>query len=78
MGTWAGAQQAARGKMFFSLNWLHSGAQIQLKSTPQPCGPRFDSFGSLSFLFVLSMTINCFSGTFPEVPGSTPLGASPF
>ena len=27
---------------------------------------------------VLSMTINCFSGTFPEVPGSTPSGASPF
>ena len=23
---------------FFLLNWLHSGAQIQLKSTPQPCG----------------------------------------
>ena len=29
-------------------------------------------------IFVLSMTINCFSGTFPEVPGSTPSGASPF
>ena len=27
---------------------------------------------------VLSMTINCFSGTFPEVPGSTPSGACPF
>ena len=24
--------------VFFLLNWLHSGAQIQLKSTPQPCG----------------------------------------
>ena len=27
---------------------------------------------------VLSMTIDCFSGTFPAVPGSTPSGASPF
>ena len=26
------------GGVIFWLNWLHSGAQIQLKSNPQPCG----------------------------------------
>ena len=31
-----------------------------------------------AWALVLSMTIKCFSGTFPEVPGSAPSGACPF
>ena len=39
--------------------------------------PAYAAFEPLPFI-VLSITINCFSGTFREVPGSTPSGASPF
>ena len=40
--------------------------------------PQEASFQAIKTALLLSMTINCFSGTFPEVPGSTPSGASPF